>query len=214
MKIGIMGGTFDPVHNAHLKAAQVVCKACALDTVMLMPSNVPPHKAGRTIASASDRVEMLRLAVASLAASENTDCLNVSTIEVDRPGTTYTIDTLRMLASGGAEYFYLVGADVVFDLLNWKDCTEVFKLCTFIAMLRPGFERSQFDQQVRELKEFHAVKMLVVEIPQMDMSSTEIRESIAHCEKSEFAELKTWLPVPVFDYIIDKNLYGAGEKIV
>jgi len=58
------------------------------------------------------------------------------------------------------------------------------------------------------------VKMLVVEIPQMDMSSTEIRESIAHCEKSEFAELKTWLPVPVFDYIIDKNLYGAGEKIV
>ena len=214
MKIGLMGGTFDPVHNAHLIAAQTVLKLCGLDLVQLLPTNNPPHKMNLSISKASDRLSMLRLAVHGLSHIE------VSTIELDRPGTTYTVDTLRLLhlensfnpiCSTQNEYFYIIGADVVFDLLNWKDCEAVFKMCSFIAMLRPGFERAQYDRQVQELQSVHAVKIACVEIPQMDISSTEIRRCFAEGRESE---AESNLPKEVFEYIKQHGLYREGHPNV
>jgi len=207
MKIGILGGTFDPVHNAHLVAAQTVRTQCNLDEVWFMPTSIPPHKTNREISKVKDRLSMLRLAM------HGQEGLDVSTIELDRTGITYTVHTLQLLqiqqsfnpiCAARDEFYYIIGADVVFDLLQWKDCARVFQLCQFIAMMRPGFDRAKFDAEIKLLKYVHGVKITCVDIPQMDTSSSEIRSFFL---ENRAAEAATQLPKEVFDYIMKHELY-------
>jgi len=206
MKIGIMGGTFDPVHNAHLTAASKIRELCGLDEVVLMPTNIPPHKSNRKISSAQQRLAMLNLALETV--PENSG-LRVSTIELDRLGTTYTVDTLKQIVMESHtedDFYYIIGADVVFDLINWKDCTTVFQLCSFIAMMRPGFNIRKFDEKISELRQVHSVRISTVEMQQMNISSTELRNHFAH--KTEW-QVSDQLPPKVFEYILENKLYRA-----
>ena len=208
MNIGIMGGTFDPVHNAHLSIASQVCNLCSLDKVFLMPTSIPPHKINRNISSVQHRLAMLNLAV------EDYPCLEVSTVELDRTGTTYAIDTLEHLVAKeeGVNYFYIIGADVVFDLLNWKDCKKVFQLCSFIALMRQGYERCLFDAKIKELRNVYGVKISCVEVPLIDISSTFVRNCFAEFTGLESNQAKDNLaykkvPKKVFEYILNNKLY-------
>ena len=196
MKLGIMGGTFDPIHNAHLMVASKVKEMFELDKVLLMPTNNPPHKNLRSVSPSNERLELLRLAV------EDYPELEVSTIELDRTGTTYTVDTLKQLraesSDNSLEIFYIIGADVVFDLQNWKDISTVFELCSFIAVLRPGFDRPKFAEKVNELRGGFNCRISIAELPLMDICSTELRRAIA---LRDFDSLRGKMPGKVIEKI-------------
>lgn len=135
MKIGLFGGTFDPIHWGHLRSAEEVCEAFALDRVLFVPTARPPHKRGQTMAPAQDRLAMVRLAVA-----DNPRFL-VSTVEIRRAGISYTIDTLRDFTSRNRprdSYYFILGLDAFREIDTWKDFRQLFPLCNFIVTSRPG----------------------------------------------------------------------------
>ena len=137
IKIGICGGTFDPVHLGHLAVAELVRCEFGLDKILFIPSGKPPHKDIDSVTDPIHRLKMVQCAV-----STNPGFEAVS-IEVERLGYTYTVDTLNQLHElypEGTEFYYIIGADVVMDLLKWKNAEEVFKLTRFIALMRPGFQ--------------------------------------------------------------------------
>jgi nicotinate-nucleotide adenylyltransferase len=135
MRIGLFGGTFDPIHWGHLRSAEEVREAFDLDRVFFIPASVPPHKRGKTRTPARDRLEMVRLAVA-----ENPR-FTVSTVEIARRGVSYSIDTIRHFTEteckGGSLYF-IIGLDAFAEIGTWKDFEGIFPLCNFIVTSRPG----------------------------------------------------------------------------
>lgn len=195
-KIGIMGGTFDPVHNGHLTAASSVRNLCGLDVVYLMPAFIPPHKSGVT--KPKHRLKMLELAV------EGVEGVQIETREMKRKGTTFTVDTLEELRKElpDTEFFYIIGADVILDLCTWKNFKKVFTLCHFIGIMRPGFNRGAVEERIDWLeKEFNA-KIILVDIPQSDISSTGIREL------AKDGQLLGLVPEKVALYIAENEIYG------
>jgi nicotinate-nucleotide adenylyltransferase len=136
MKIGLFGGTFDPIHLGHLRAAKEVSERCGLSLTYLIPASRPPHKPHRVIAPANDRLEMMRLAVGSMAEFE------ISDIELNREGPSYTIDTLRhfkrMPGASERTYYLIMGLDAFLEIDTWKVYLEIFKLVPVIIMARPS----------------------------------------------------------------------------
>lgn len=203
LKIGICGGTFDPIHYGHLIMAEKIREEFKLDKVLFIPTGHPPHKAISQITDARHRLCMVEEAVKS------NPYFALSTIEVERDGTTYTIDTLRQLKEiyqDPAELYFMIGADVVFDLLTWKDFTEVFRLCRFIATRRPGFSRQGFAQRVEELERQYGAVIYSTDIPQVDISSTLIRQRVR-----ENRSVKYLVPEGVEAYIQEHGLYSEGN---
>ncbi|HBV50711.1 MAG TPA: nicotinate (nicotinamide) nucleotide adenylyltransferase, partial [Clostridiales bacterium] len=150
MRTGIFGGTFDPVHNGHLICADAVRKQLALDKVVFVPAGVPPHKIGRRITPAQDRLAMLRAAIGER------EGFAVSDIECRRRNYTYTYDTLielRRTADAGEEFFWIIGADTLADVFNWYRSADVFRLCAFAAMKRPGCHETVFQQSLQKAQE-------------------------------------------------------------
>lgn len=199
LKIGICGGTFDPVHMGHLTVAEMVRSEYKLDKVLFIPSGMPPHKPLNNVTDAMHRLNMVKCAV-----STNRHFEAIS-IEVERRGYTYTVDTLKELQSmypDGTEFYYIVGADVVMDLQAWKNASEVFKLTRFIAVMRPGFLKEKFLERLTELKDKYDINICGFEMPLLDISSTFIRSRVK-AEKS----IKYLVEESVEDYIIKNNLY-------
>jgi nicotinate-nucleotide adenylyltransferase len=157
MRLGILGGTFDPVHVGHLAAARAAAACLELDRVLFVPAGVPPHKRGH--ASPEHRFEMTRLATAG------EPMFSVSRIELDRPGPSYTVDTLRALQ--GDELFFICGADAIRDLPNWREWEQLPKLARFVAVARPGVTGPPVPYAT------------YIRIPGVDVSSSEIRERVA-----------------------------------
>jgi len=176
-----MGGAFDPIHIAHLFAAEEARLQFELDQVLFMPAGDPPHKA-RRLAPAEFRYQMVEAATASHPR------FSVSRFEIDRPGVTYTVDTLEHLkedTASGASIYFITGADAVLEILTWKDPARVLELATFIAATRPGYDLSRLTGLLRELRaEAPGVnpetRVLVMEIPALAISSSMIRERIAN----------------------------------
>lgn len=166
MKIGIMGGTFDPIHIGHLLAAERAGEAGELDEVWLMPANVPPHKPHAPRADSRHRLEMTRLAAMS------NPRLSVMDFELVKGGTSYTVDTMKELALRypQAEFSYIMGADMIMYLPKWHRIDELARLVRFIGVARPGFAL-----RVDELDPFLQERITIVPMPQLDISSTEIR---------------------------------------
>jgi nicotinate-nucleotide adenylyltransferase len=135
MRIGLFGGTFDPIHWGHLRSAEEVRETFALDQILFVPTSKPPHKRGQTRTPANDRLAMVRLAVAK------NPCFKVSTVEIRRPGISYSIDTLRYFAArnkGNDSFYFILGLDAFREIATWKDFKQLFPLCNFIVTSRPG----------------------------------------------------------------------------
>jgi nicotinate-nucleotide adenylyltransferase len=190
MRLGVMGGTFDPVHHGHLVAASEVQSLFSLDEVAFVPSGQPWQKAGRLVSPAEHRYLMTVIATAS------NPHFWVSRVDIDRPGPTYTIDTLRDLSvqHPDAELFFITGADALEQILSWKDVDELFGLAHFVGVTRPGYVLSD-DHLPRD-----AVSL--VEVPAMAISSSACRERV-------LAGRPVWYLVPdgVVQYIGKHRLY-------
>jgi len=199
-KIGIMGGTFNPIHNGHLIIAEDVREKCGLDKVLFIPSGQPPHKPDTEVIDARQRYEMVRMAV------ENNPFFEASRIEVDRNGLTYTINTLQELKKiygEGADLYFIIGADVVEELTTWREFRQVFQMCEFIAVLRPGYNDSDFENAIEKNRKDFGAKIRQVRSRLIDISSSEIRK---RCERHE--SIKYLVPDSVEEYIGRCGLYG------
>ena len=193
-KIGIMGGTFDPVHIAHLILAENVCDICGLDKVIFIPSGNPPHK-DPAHASASDRYEMVRLAVA-----ENPH-FDVLPVERDRKGPSYSILTIRELhfMYPDDRLYFLIGSDELAILNSWYMIDEIISMCGFIAVGRPG--NMDDDKSLMYMKE-KGTDVPMINMPLIEISSTDIRQRI-----HEGRTIRYMVPDAVLDYIGRKCLY-------
>ncbi|MDD5465420.1 MAG: nicotinate-nucleotide adenylyltransferase [Candidatus Omnitrophica bacterium] len=187
MKIGILGGTFNPVHLGHLILAEEVREKLALDKIIFIPTALPPHKDNVDIAPAADRLKMLELAI------KGNKFFAVSDIEIRRPGRSYTIDTLKELKNKFTrdEIYFIIGSDLLKYLNEWKDLSEIIKMVKFIAATRPGYPLQQLPPYIQTLA-----------IRAVDVSGFEVRQCIQ--ENKSFRYL---VPDKVFDYINKRKLY-------
>ncbi len=194
-RIGIMGGTFDPIHYGHLVTAEEALVQFNLDKVVFMPTGNPVRKTHREVTPAEHRYLMTVIATAS-----NPD-FEVSRMEVDRPGPTYTVDTMLALrADLGPEtdLFFITGADAVWEILTWKDSEVLADVCSFIAATRPGYDLSRFSRD--DADRMHVEFM---EVPALAISSTDIRRRVA-----ERRPIRYLLPEAVAAYIRKNRLYA------
>jgi nicotinate-nucleotide adenylyltransferase len=193
LRLGVMGGTFDPIHHGHLVAASEVAAALGLDQVIFVPTGEPPQKPNVT--NSEDRYLMTVIATAS------NPRFNVSRVDIDRDGPTYTVDTLRDIQAEypGAELFFISGADAITQILSWKDFDELWKAAKFVAVSRPGHT-----MQLPDLAPDDAIEVL--EVPALSISSTDVRERAANGEP-------VWYLVPdgVVQYINKHNLYRGAN---
>lgn len=190
MRIGIFGGSFDPVHTAHLILAEQCREQGRLDRLLFIPAPRPPHKHNSTVASFDDRVAMLRLAIA------NHPQFAVDTCEQDRPGLSYTVDTLRYLhqRDPGNEWLLILGGDSVRDLELWREPHAIASQCRLLIVQRPGVQAilppAYFQYQI-------------IDSPLIDISSTAIRNKLAAGQSIRYL-----VPATVEEYIRSKKLYS------
>ena len=202
-KIAIMGGTFDPIHIGHLVTAEAVAHEYAIDEVVFVPTGIPAHKASTHVTRSEHRYLMTVLATAA------NEKFNVSRIEIERQGTTYTIDTIKELSryyGKNVKLYFITGADAIHEILTWKNPTELLKLCTFIAVTRPGYKRRALIEQVTVLKECYDAKVYFLEVPALAISSSDIRERV---QKSR--TIKYLVTSAVENYIYKHKLYEAEK---
>jgi nicotinate-nucleotide adenylyltransferase len=190
-RLGIMGGTFDPIHNGHLVAASEVAHLFRLDEVVFVPTGQPSQKDTSTVSAAEDRYLMTVIATAS------NPRFSVSRVDVERPGKTYTIDTLREMREiygPSVEFFFITGSDALAQMLSWRDTDELFTLAHFIGCTRPGHALS--DPGLPQ------GKVSLVEVPALSISSTECRARVRAGEP-------IWYLVPdgIVQYIGKRGLY-------
>jgi nicotinate-nucleotide adenylyltransferase len=193
MRLGVMGGTFDPIHHGHLVAASEVQALFGLDEVVFVPTGQPWQKDTREVSPREHRYLMTVVATAS------NPRFTVSRVDIDRPGPTYTIDTLRDLHAQRPddELFFITGADALAQILSWKDADELFELAHFIGVTRPGYVLSESG--------LPADRVTLQEVPAMAISSTDCRARVERAEP-------VWYLVPdgVVQYINKYRLYAAG----
>lgn len=197
-RVGVMGGTFDPVHHGHLVAASEVQSWFGLDEVVFAPTGIPWQKQSRKVAPAEHRYLMTVIATAS------NPRFSVSRVDIDRAGPTYTIDTLRDLhdqAGPGVDLFFITGADALAQILTWRDHDEIFDLAHFVGCTRPGHRLD-----ASTLEALPGDRLTLVEIPALAISSTDCRARVARGEP-------VWYLVPdgVVQYIAKHGLYGGGD---
>jgi len=190
-RLGIMGGTFDPIHHGHLVAASEVAHYFSLDEVVFVPTGQPWQKTGRTVSAAEDRYLMTVIATAS------NPRFSVSRVDIDRPGPTYTVDTLRDIAAiygPDVELFFITGADALSQIFSWHNAEEMFELAHFVGCTRPG--HTLRDPGLPQ------GKVSLVEIPALAISSSECRQRVAAGEP-------IWYLVPdgIVQYINKRGLY-------
>jgi len=196
-KLGVMGGTFDPIHHGHLVAASEVAHRFELDEVIFVPTGQPWQKTHKEVSPAEDRYLMTVIATAS------NPRFSVSRADIDRGKVTYTVDTLREMKAQypDAQLYFITGADALANILSWQDWAELFELAKFVGVSRPGYELNtdHLEEHLRELPD-DAVTML--EIPALSISSTECRRRAAQMRP-------VWYLVPdgVVQYISKRHLY-------
>ena len=198
-RIGIMGGTFDPIHYGHLAAAEAARIEFGLCKVIFMPVGNPPHKQSQAISDAEHRYRMTALATSSNSGFE------VSRLEVDKAGITYTFDTMKELRNIYGEapaIYFITGADAVLELLTWYKLGELLTLCKFIAVTRPGFDIRKLEQKIAEITSKYDGEIICLEVPLLEISSTDIRERIRNGKP-----VKYLLPEEVEAYIHRNGLY-------
>jgi nicotinate-nucleotide adenylyltransferase len=198
-RIGLMGGTFDPVHHGHLSIASQALHEWNLDRVIFIPAKSPPHKRGRAVTDAEHRYLMVELAIAGHPGFFG------SRLELERAGDSFTVDTLRHFNERGCDpdrLFFIVGADSVLELLTWHRHDEVIRRCTLLAAARPGFDLGKMDQQ---LPAAYRERIRVLHAPGLEVSGSELRERVRRGQPVRYL-----VPEPVDAYIAKHRLYREG----
>lgn len=200
-KLGILGGTFDPIHTGHICSAQAVYEQLDLEKVLFIPAYIPPHKMGQEFAHAADRYNMTVLA------TEAYPYFDVSDIELKRSGVSYTIDTMIELKELYPDYelYFIIGADSVPQLHTWDRIYDLFDIVTFAAAYRPGYS-NVIETACEQLGNIAREKIVLLDTPEYAVSSTEIRKRIR-----EGKSLKGLVPEAVEEYIKKNQLYLTAE---
>lgn len=199
MKIGLLGGTFDPIHIGHLIIAQEVRVRLDLDKIVFMPASHPWLKIDREITDARHRLAMIKLAIAS------DSCFEISTAELDRPGPTYTVDTVEALKAESNptdELYFIVGSDALADFPRWKEPERVVSLCQIVQVERPGSSNIDL-AALKPLIPGVSSCLRPVDVPQIDISSTAIRERVMMGYP-----IRYMVPFGVEAYIHEHGLYS------
>jgi len=193
-RLGVMGGTFDPIHYGHLVTAEEALHQFALDEVLFVPTGRPWMKEHEDVSPAEDRYLMTVIATAS------NPRFRVSRLEVDREGTTYTVDTLRSLREEvtDADLFFISGADAILEIFQWKDPGELFELAHFIAATRPGYDIDVFEATAPT----SLPGISVMNIPALAISSTDVRDRVAAGRPIRYL-----VPEGVNSYVTKAGLY-------
>lgn len=202
MRVGLFGGTFNPVHRGHLLVAQDAVEAFDLARVLFVPCERPPHKEAGALVSAAHRVAMLE------AALEGNERFEVCDLEIRRGGTTYSIDTVRELKKlqSDTEWVFIIGADTLLELHQWKEIDALLELCRFVTLARPGFDLKNARAETLKLKPPWPARLLqdVARGHQMEIASSDIRHRVA-----EGMSIKYLVPYAVEMYIAEHALYNT-----
>ncbi|HSB45140.1 MAG TPA: nicotinate-nucleotide adenylyltransferase [Nitrospira sp.] len=218
LRLGLFGGSFNPVHNGHLTIARQACDALRLDRVLFIPTSDPPHKPHQSLAPAKDRYEMVRLAIAS------DPLFSISDVEFRRPGKSYTIDTIRLLQQEygtDAALFFLIGLDAFLDFPSWREPGALLNLCSFVVISRPGLAFSSLSGltilpplPAQSLADLDAARQTTLEIavgehhlillrlPPCEVSASDIRTRV-----KQALPVANLLPPLVESYILHHHLY-------
>jgi nicotinate-nucleotide adenylyltransferase len=203
MRAGVFGGTFDPIHMGHLAVARSIQTTLKLDKVIFVPAGQPWMKAGTPVLPVKDRVAMVRLSVARRKAFE------LSTVEADRPGPSYavdTMDTLRRQLGTGSDLFFLLGSDALMDIAKWKEPQRLIRLCQLVAFARPGCQLLRMEALEVAVPGV-SKRVISVKVPQVDIRATDIRRRVA-----EGRSIQRLVPRAVERYIMEHGLYGAAWR--
>ncbi|MBD5551457.1 MAG: nicotinate-nucleotide adenylyltransferase [Lachnospiraceae bacterium] len=202
-KIGILGGTFNPVHTAHLIIAEAAREDAGLDDILFVPSGYSYLKDSSEIVPAKDRINMTGLAI------EDNPHFALSTAEIDRGGNSYTCDTLMELKERypNQEYYLIVGADNLFTMEEWKNPEVIFQNAKILAAVRGSKKRADMEEKIAELKEKYDADITLLNVRHVDISSSMIREKIA-----KGRSIRYMLPEKVREYIIKNHLYEKKEE--
>jgi nicotinate-nucleotide adenylyltransferase len=198
MKIGLLGGTFDPIHMGHLAIAEEVRLKLALDEVLFIPAGQPWLKGERRVAPGEHRLEMLKLAIGP------NPHFKISTIELERPSPSYSVDTVSALRDelgAEVELYFIVGFDALAELPIWKEPSRLLDLCHVVAVRRPGYAELDWRSLEQSIPGVSS-RVVVVDVPQVDISSTQIREQVA-----EGLSIRDLVPEAVERYILKHRLY-------
>jgi nicotinate-nucleotide adenylyltransferase len=198
--LGVMGGTFDPIHYGHLVAAEMARVEFNLSKVLFIPSGIPPHKNRQDISAADLRYKMVELAI------EDNPAFDLSALEIEREGPSYTVDTLRILRRTWPEHelYFITGADALLEIFSWRNAEEILTMIQFIGAARPGFDVSDFLLKVQEEHLEIQGKIHYLEVPALAISSTDIRSRVRHGQSFRYL-----LPEPVRLFIQEHGLYTA-----
>lgn len=196
--MGVMGGTFDPIHYGHLSAAQGAFHLFELELVAFIPANQPPHKPVQAISAAEHRLQMIQLAI------QGNDAFRVLTLELERPGPSYSIDTVRLLRERFPQYdlYFILGADNLYQIQSWKEYEELLRLCWFIAVTRPGFPRRPWEALQKRLGSELSDRIHFTETPGVAVASSQIRQL-----SREGYPIRYLVPEAVQAYIHQHKLY-------
>jgi len=212
LRLGILGGTFDPIHFGHLRIAEEICEELELEKVLLIPGALPPHKYRKTVTPFHDRLAMTQMA------AQNSSLLEVLDLEGRRQGPSYSVETLReihILYKNNAKIFFIIGMDAFLEIKTWKEYKNLFYNSNFVVLKRPGFSLEELAPFVLSLevgfRKMNSSNIFAVpsgnlliykEATLMDISSTRIREMVGAGRSIRYL-----LPEPVRTYIIEKGLY-------
>jgi nicotinate-nucleotide adenylyltransferase len=218
MRLGLLGGSFDPVHNGHLAIARQTREALELDRILFIPTSHPPHKPTGSLAPAQDRYEMVRLAIAS------DPSFAISDVEIRRPGKSYSIDTIRLLQheyGAHTQLFFLIGLDAFLDFPSWRDPLIVLELCSFVVLSRPGLSFRSLStisllppipyssladldagQTSRIETPLGTQRLIYLKLPPSPISASDVRSRI-----KQGLPVANLLPPLVESYILQHHLY-------
>ena len=202
--LGILGGTFDPIHNGHLVAAEYARDTCNLDKIIFIPSARPPHKDNQEVLNSEYRYRMVEMAI------RDNPSFMVSDLELARTGYSYTVETIDYYIKRfpGVDIYFILGVDALLLINTWKDVNRLVGLCKFIVVTRPGYKLDKSQNCFRDISAVLWDNIRVLAIPGLDISSSDIRRRVSRGET-----IKYLLPASVEEYIINQRLYSGEESI-
>lgn len=197
MKVGVLGGSFDPIHYGHLVAAEEVRYRLQLPEVLFVPAGEPPHKLFRGMSSVEHRLAMVNLAI------QSNPFFKLSRVDVDRPGPHYSVDTVALLRQelgADADIYFIVGLDSLLEMGTWREPERLLRICRVVGVTRPGYE--DVSKVPLEIHQAGKDRVLIVSIPEMDISSSNLRQRV-----KDGMPIKYQLPEAVEEYIYRNGLY-------